>query len=160
MKNDVGGSILGIVVQARNTIDGSGEVAIDGVRVLHNTVDSSVIGIYVLSFTGITDFPFSPITEASTLLTSVSISHNTLDNTFSQIRFWAFNDAATAENGRIIKNVLDCDSSKGIEVLESGVGQTGTTKNVKVVKNNFDGCSPDVTTSTGAEVKIPPGPFP
>ena len=162
MKNDVGGSFLGIVVQARNTITETGQVAINGVRVLHNTVDSSLIGIYVLSYTGITGFPFSPINEASTLLTSVSISHNTLtDNTSSQIRFWAFNEAATAENGRIIKNVVDCDSSKGIEVLESGVGQTGTVKNVKVVNNKIGGdCSPPIT-NQGEATKLPPGgPFP
>ena len=161
MKNDVGGSFLGIVVQARNTIADTGQVAINGVRVLHNTVDSSVIGIYVLSLTSHPTL-FIPITGASTLLTSVSISHNTLtDNTFSQIRFWAFNDAATAENGRIIKNVVDCDSSKGIEVLESGVGQTGTVKNVKVVNNKIDtDCSPEIT-NQGEATKLPPGgPFP
>lgn len=163
MKNDVGGSFLGIVVQARNTIAGTDQVAINGVNVLHNTVDSSLIGIYVLSFTGITGPPFSPIASASTLLTSVNISHNTLDNTFSQIRFWAFNDAATAENGRIIKNVLDCDFNRGIEILEAGQAlttQQGTVNNVKVVKNTFSNCSPDVTTLGSPEFKQPPGPFP
>jgi parallel beta-helix repeat protein len=165
MKNDVDGGFIGIAVQARSTSTtgvGSYNIAIDGVHVLHNTVDNaSYAGIYVLSFTG-HPTNFTPITGASSLLSSVNVSHNTVtDSGTVAILFWAFNDAATAKNGRIIKDVLNCPSSTtpGIMILERGLsGQKGTVENVKVVNNTFDDdCDPQVT-DEGEDTKLPPGP--
>ncbi len=149
-----------IVVQARNTVAESGLVAIDGVSVLHNTVGSSLIGIYVLSFTG-HPTAFTPISGASTLLTSVNVQHNTVtDSTVSQIRFWAFNDAATAENGRISHNEINCPSSgsaASIQILVSGSGgEEGTVSNVKVVGNSFDAECPSDIADEGENTKIKP----
>lgn len=164
MKNDIDPTFLGIVVQARNSVAGSGSVAIDGVNVSQNTVDGvGGVGIYVLSFTG-DSTAFTPITGASTLLTSVSIKNNTVtDSGSAAIRCWAFNDAATAENCRITKNTINClSSTPGIQVLERGSGQTGTVENVKVVNNTLDGeCSPAYT-DEGDDTKLPPGlgPYP
>ncbi|MBI1955554.1 MAG: right-handed parallel beta-helix repeat-containing protein [Acidobacteria bacterium] len=160
IKNQVTGGFLGIVVQARNTSTtggGSGDVVIDGVSVLHNTVNNSVYGVYVLSFTG-HPWLFTPITGATTLLSSVNISNNTIvDSTGWGILFWAYNGAATAENGRIMHNEITCSGgSNGVGVLQSGYGQTGTVKNVKVVNNNFSGCDPNVT-NTGQDTKLPRG---
>lgn len=166
MKNAVDPSLFGIVVQARNTVAGSGNVAINGVSVLHNTVDdATAAGIYVLSLTG-HPTSFTPILGASTLLSSVNVQHNTLTNNGGRggIIFWAFNNAATAVNGRISNNQINCPSSitPGIQVLERGSGiQKGTVENVKVVNNTFDSdCSPQVT-NEGEATKLPPGgPFP
>lgn len=163
MKNDVDPSLIGIVVQARNTVGGSGLVTIDGVSVLHNTVDSATYaGIYVLSFTG-HPTNFSPITGASSLLSSVNIKMNTVTGSGSVgIKFWAYNNAATAINGRITHNVIECQATAGIQVLESGAGQTGTAENVKVVNNMVgSGCSPAYT-DQGDDTKLPPGlgPYP
>ncbi|KKL97483.1 hypothetical protein LCGC14_1834050, partial [marine sediment metagenome] len=139
MKNDVDPTTIGIVVQARNTVVGSGLVTIDGVSVLHNTVtDASYAGIYVLSYTGVQTDPFDPIVGASILLTSVSVSHNTVtDADVMGIRFWAYNEGATAKNGRIMKNEVNCpETTPGIGVLErSTSGPPGTVENVKVVNN-------------------------
>jgi parallel beta-helix repeat protein len=160
--NDVDPSVIGIVVQARNTVAGSGAVRINGVRVLHNTVDdASYAGIYILSFTGHAT-NFSPISGASTLLSSVTVSNNTVTNSgIVGIIFWAYNDTATAKNGRIMHNQIDCPvTTPGIKVLQSGQSLTpGTVKNVKVVNNSFDSnCSPQIT-NTGQDTKLPPGPF-
>ena len=160
MRNDIDGGVFGIVVQARNTVVGSGLVTIDGVHVLHNTVDNAAAyGIYVLSYTGVQTDPFDPITGASILLTSVSVSHNTVtDSGGAGILFWAYNEGATAKNGRIMKNVLDCPSTPGIMVLErSTSGPTGTVENVKVVNNTFGNCNPAFT-NEGEDTKYPPGP--
>lgn len=159
MRNDVDGGWFGIVVQARNTISGSGLVAIDGVHILHNTIDGATYyGIYILSFTG-HPTAFTPITGASSLLTSVNVKHNTITNSGSvaSILFWAYNDAATAKNGRIMKNEITPPTS-GIWILERGSsGEEGTVENVKVV-NNAGG----VVTDEGAATKLPPGlgPYP
>ena len=164
MKNDVDGGLLGIVVQARSTGyggTGSYDVAIDGVHVLHNTVDNAAwYGIYILSFTGHpTDF--SPITGASSLLTSVGISKNTVtDSGGAAVLFWAYNNEATAKNGRINNNVINSLLNKpGILVLESGFGQQGTVQNVKIVNNTFDADTNPQISDQGEDTKIPPGPF-
>lgn len=164
LDNNIDGALLGIVVQARSTSTtgvGSHNVTINGVHVLHNVVnDSGWFGIYVLSFTG-HPWLFTPITGASTLLSSVSISNNTFtDSGVAGIRFWAYNDAATAKNGRIMHNDIDCPTeTPGIQIMESGAGQTGTVKNVKVVNNSFDtDCNPQVI-DQGDATKLPPGPF-
>lgn len=161
--NNIDGATLGIIVQARSTSTtgvGSHNVVMNGIRVLHNIVnDSDWFGVYVLSFTG-HPTNFSPIADASTLLTSVSISNNMLtDSGVAGIRFWAFNDAATAKNGRIMYNDIDCPTeTPGVQILESGSGP-GTVKNVKVVNNSFGtDCDPQVT-DTGEATKFPPGPF-
>lgn len=168
MGNNVDPTLYGIVVQARNTVAGSGLVAVNGVHVLHNSVDDAYgYGIYVLSFTGHpTDF--TPISGASSLLTSVNVQHNTLTNNGSGgVIFWAYNTAATAQNGRISNNEINCPSSgtPGIRVLERGSGwpasgQQGTVENVKVVNNTFDSdCSSPPVTDEGEDTKTPPGPF-
>ncbi|MFQ5879988.1 MAG: NosD domain-containing protein [Dehalococcoidia bacterium] len=159
MKNDVDPSLLGIVVQARNTVAGSGAVVIDGVHILHNTVDNAVFGIYVLSFTGHPTL-FTPITGASSLLSSVSISHNTVtDSGAIGVLFWAFNAEATAKNGRIMKNVINCPATT---LGDIGVGiftaAGSTVKNVKVVNNSFADCDTNVIDG-GDATKQPPGPF-
>ena len=161
MKNDIDMTLLGIVIQARNTVTDSGSVAIDGVNVSQNTIDNVSLGIYVLSFTG--DQFFSPINGASTLLSSVSIINNTVtDSDVVGVRFWAFNDDASAINGRIMKNTIDCATAAGIQVREDGDGQTGTVEKVKVVNNTLDsGCVPAYT-DQGDDTKLPPGlgPYP
>ena len=162
MKNDVdGGSFAGIIVQARNTVPGSGLATVDGVSILHNTVaNAASYGIYVLSYTGVQTDPFDPVAGASILLSSVNISQNIVSNSGNTgILFWAFNEGATAENGRIVKNTLNCQASKpGIRVLErSASGPFGTVENVKVVNNSFDAnCNPQVT-DEGEDTKLPRG---
>lgn len=163
MKNAIDNAYFGIVVQARNTVSSSGQVAIDGVSVRHNTVGPGVwYGIYVLSLTG-HPTNFTPITGASTLLTSVDVKTNTVtDSSVVGILFWAYNDAATARNGRIMHNTINCPTSTtpGIWILESGSGsEQGSVENMKVVNNAFDNeCAPQVT-DEGDETKLPPGPF-
>jgi parallel beta-helix repeat protein len=155
--NVTGAGFAGIVVQARNTVAGSGEVAIDGVHVLHNTINAPVgyASIYVLSITGHPTF-FTPIDGASTVLSSVTLQKNTVTVAGWGILFWAYNNAATARNGRIMKNVVNCTpSGPGIGVLQSGV-DPGTVENVKVVNNSFTDCDPNVT-DTGTDTKLPPG---
>lgn len=170
MKNDVDGGLYGIVVQARNTSTsgaGSGDVVINGVHILHNTVKNSWYGgVYVLSFTG-HPWYYTPITGATTLLSSVNISNNNVESkdpwgspTYKPwgILFWAYNDAATALNGRINHNEINCSNGRGVGVLQSGYspGLVGTVKNVKVVNNSFTDCNPNVT-DTGQDTKLPPG---
>ena len=157
LANIVDDAVLGIVVQARNTVAESGDVVINGVHVIGNDVDNSVFGIYVLSFTG-HPTAFTPITGASTLLKSVNMSNNNVSgSSVVGIRFWAFNDDATAKNGRIMHNVIVCPASTaGVEVRESGSGQTGTVKNAKVVNNDFSiECTSVV--DQGEDTKLPPG---
>ncbi len=151
-------ALFGVVVQARSTSAGN-HVAVDNVRVMRNTVGGTLYGIYVLSFVG-HPTAFTPIADASATLSGVQISHNSVGGgTAAAIRLWAFNEDATAVNGRIIRNTLDCPSAPGIEILESGSGEQGTVRNVKVVNNTFDGdCDPAVT-DEGEAPKLPPGPF-
>ena len=166
---DAGDGLIAIAVQARSTsTTGTGihDVAIDGVSVLHNSaLNAPFAGIYVLSFIGHPE-NFSPITGKSVLLTSVSANNNTVtDNDVVGIRFWAFNDDATLRNGRIQHNVITCDAADsrvdGVQVLVSGDDQTGTVRNVKVVRNSFPGeCDNDIV-NRGEATKLPPGgPFP
>ena len=120
-------------------------------------ISGSPLGIYALSFTG-HPTNFSPITGASTLLRNVNMSNNNIsDSDSTGIIFWAFNAAATAQNGKVMHNEIDCGSSgTGVVVAESGSGP-GTVTNAKVVNNDFVDCSPDI--SATADTKIPPGPF-
>lgn len=148
-KNSVDTSgFAGIVVQARNTVAGSGAVAIKDVKVEKNTItDAGFAGIYVLSITA-HPTAFTPITGASSLLEKVKVKGNTItDSGAVAIRFWAFNDAATATKSNIEKNSLDClPSTPGIEVLERGSGETGDVEKVKIKKNTFDtDCAPPIT---------------
>lgn len=146
MENDIDGGVFGVVVQARNTVAGSGLTTIDGVRVMENTVDDTgATGIYVLSFTGHAT-NFSQISGASSLLERTNINENTVTDSGSDaIRFWAYNGEASAEKGSIMENEINCLSSKpGIRILESGSGP-GDVEGVKVKNNTIDSdCSPDI----------------
>ena len=159
--NEIDDAYLGVVVQARSTSTtgiGMYDVVINGVNVIGNMIMGSGIGIYALSFTGHpTDF--TPITDASTLLSNVNMSNNSIESSGIGIFFWAYNDAATAKNGKITHNDIDCeDTGTGVRVSESGSGQMGTVKNVKVVNNTFDACDPTITDG-GEDTKMPPWPF-
>lgn len=148
--NDIDGGLYGIVVQARNTVAGSGLTAIGGVHVVDNSIDGAAFyGIYVLSYTGLTGSPFTSVAGASALLRNVSVRGNTVTDTalVDGIRFWAYNPAATAKNSHIRKNTINCLSGKpGIEVLEEGASGDGTVEKVKIGKNTIDSdCSPAIT---------------
>lgn len=162
IQNDLDGNMIGVIVQARNTVADSGAVYIDGVSVQHNTIsDSAWYGAYVLSFTGHATL-FTPISGASSLLTSTGVSNNAMtDSGIAAIIFWAYNDAAMARNGRINHNVINSlPDTPGIRVLERGQsGQQGTVQNVKIVNNTFDSDTNPEITDEGEETKIPPGPF-
>ena len=168
-------------------------MVIDGVGVQNNTiVGAGLYGIYVLSFTGHPLF-FTPITGASTLLSSVTVQKNTVTDTTGfclddpteaflgfgycddpgdffiagrGIRFWAFNDDATAINGRIMKNTVNClppngdQENLGIEVIERGSGELGTVENVKVVNNTIDSDCVPAFTDEGEDTKFPSGLLP
>jgi len=162
MKNDIDGSssLFGVVVQNRNTIPSSGLTAMDGVHVMHNTIDGTTLyGIYVLSFTG-NSGTFAPITGASTLLTSVNVQHNQITDSGSSaaIRYFAFNSESTAENARISHNTIDCLSGDpGIRSTQSGGDGGGTVKNVKVIRNSIDSdCDPIVDEGEGTKIKLLP----
>lgn len=167
--NDIDGNFYGIVVQARNSISGSGPTTIGGVHVVNNTIDgAAAYGIYVLSFTG-HPTNFTPITGASTLLKNVAVGGNTVTDTTGWcwpsgslppcsagetfidgrgIRFWAYNNAATATHGQIVNNEVNCLSGNpGIQILERGAsGQEGDVEKIKVKGNTIDSdCSPPIT---------------
>jgi len=149
MQNTVDPSVLGIVVQARNTIGGS--VQINGVRVLHNTVDDAVVGVYVLAYEGTTGLPFDSI-GASSLLTNVTINNNTLNRSgFVGVWYRGFNDGGTGRNAKINHNNITCTAGTGIEVLETGgpSSRPGTVQNAKVKNNNFSGCSSNLSDPGG-----------
>ncbi len=139
-KNTLDGNAFGIVVQARNSVPGSGLVTISDVKVEENTVTGGFYGIYVLSFTG-HPTAFTPITGASSLLKDVDIEENTVtDAGVVGIIFWAYNAAATAEDSSIEKNVVNClpgDSS--ILVLERPIATPGTVSGVSLEENTIDG---------------------
>jgi hypothetical protein len=161
LHNEIAVAFLGIVVQARSTSTtgvGSYDVVINGVHANNNMITESPIGIYALSFTG-HPTAFTPITGASTLLRNVNMSNNRIEGGSSiwGVIFWAFNGAATAQNGKIMHNEIDCDSSgTGVVVAESGSGP-GTVTNAKVVNNDFVHCLTEI--SPTADTKVPPGPF-
>lgn len=144
--NDLDGNgFAGVVVQARNTRPDSGPVRIGDVSIEENTITDTMggFGIYVLSFTGIVQDPFDPITSASTLLTEVDVEENTITDISSGgtgIRFWAFNSPATADDSEIEENTIDCIAGAGgnsIQVLEDGVGGVGTVMDVEVEDNDI-----------------------
>ncbi len=142
----------GILIQVRNTIPESGEVHINGVNVLHNTVDSAgATGIEVLVFAGNIS-TFQPIAGATSLLTTMVVNNNTLiDNGNHGIRYRTFNEAATLVGGNIKHNVIDCDTGDapvvGIQVSESGFDGPGTISRVKLRRNRIDNdCVPKVET--------------
>jgi hypothetical protein len=161
LDNEIKGAYIGVVVQARSTSTtgvGMYDVVINAVNVIGNMISGAPIGVYALSFTGHpTDF--SPITGASSLLSNVNISNNSIESSGTGVIFWAYNDAATAENGKIMHNGITCeDTGTGVGVFESGDGESGTVNNVKVVNNDFVDCDPEVS-ATPDTTKIPPGPF-
>ena len=142
-KNTVTGSgFAGIVVQARNTRPGSGPVDISDVEVEENTVTGGLFGIYVLSFTGFTGPPFPQISSASSLLRDVEVEGNMVtDATVAGIIFWAFNTAATAMDGSIEGNEVNCLTSSGspsILVLERPIATPGTVTGVSLEENVID----------------------
>ena len=145
----------GILIQVRNTIPESGEVHINGVNVLHNTVDSAgATGIEVLVFAGNIS-TFQPIDGATSLLTTMVVNNNTLiDNGSFGIRYRTFNEAATLVGGNIKHNVIDCDTGDapvvGIQVSESGFDGPGTISGVKLRRNKIDSdCVPKVDKPSG-----------
>jgi len=146
--NDVHGhGFADIIVQIRNTIEDSGLLTIKDVEVEGNTVGDSGRGIEILSFTG--DLSFDPIDGASTLGEEITIKDNTVtDSTVAQIRFDAFNDAASNLKGKIEGNTINCDpgdSAIGIDILERGAsGETGEVS-VKLKDNTIDtDCVPPI----------------
>jgi len=151
--NDVHGhGFADIIVQIRNTIPASGLLTIKDVEVKGNTVGDSGRGIEILSFTG--DLSFNPISGASTLGEEISIKDNTVtDSTVAQIRFDAFNDAASNLEGKIEGNTINCapvdlptfEGAIGIDILERGAsGQTGEVS-VKLKDNTIDtDCIPPI----------------
>ena len=142
-ENDIDGpGLFGVVVQARNTIAGSGLVSMGDVEVSDNTVDgTSLFGIYVLSFTGDRN-TFAPIAGASSLLKDVSVEENIVtDVTGTGIRLWAFNAAASNIDAEIEENTVNCLTPIGthnsIQVIESGAGP-GTVRDVELDDNTID----------------------
>lgn len=157
LNNNVAGSgFADIVVQARRTSVGS--VDINAVKVLHNTVGGAgPYGIYVLAYEGLTGWPFTSV-GATSVLTNVTVNNNTFTgSSYAPVLFWAYNPGGTASNATINHNDITCTTSSaaGVMVWEAG---GGTVKNVKVVKNSFSGCNPNVV-DTGTDTKLPPGPF-
>jgi len=160
MKNDIDGSssLFGVVVQNRNTIPGSGLTAMDGTHVMHNTIDGHTLyGVYVLSFTGDSG-TFAAIAGASTLLTSVNVQHNIITDSGSSaaIRYFAFNSESTADNARISHNTIEClPGDPGIRITESGAGDGGTVKNVKVIRNSIESDCADIEDEgEGTKIKL------
>jgi hypothetical protein len=161
LHNEIDHAPFGVVVQARSTSTsdvGMYDVIINNVDIIGNMIMESSIGVYAISFTAHPTPPFTPITDASSLLSNVNISNNNIESDTYGVIFWAYNDAATAENGKIMHNEINCDTGTGVGVFESGNGETGTVNNVKVVNNDFVDCDPD-TSTTPDTTKIPPGPF-
>lgn len=161
--NDVDNSgFAGIVLKAGNIVPGTGLITIEDVKVVGNTVDDSgKYGIYILSFQGIPGDPFDPITGAQSLLTTVTVEHNTItDSGIAGIVFWAYNDATTAQKGDIKENEVNCDpvdSADGIRILERGSGtQMGTVKEVTADKNTIesDCVIPVLYEGRGADITI------
>ena len=163
MKNVIDGSssLFGVVIQNRNTILNSGLTAMDGVNVMHNTIDGHTLyGVYVLSFTGDSG-TFATIDGASTLLTSVNVQHNKITDSGSSaaIRYFAFNSESTAENARISHNTIEClPGDPSIRITQSGGGGGGTVKNVKVIRNSIDStdCIDIDDLGQGTKIKLLP----
>lgn len=148
----VNSGFAGIVVQARNTVAGSGSVSINAVKVLGNTVDNAIYGIYIFSFTGHPTL-FTPITGASSLLTNTTVNDNTIiDSGNAGVIFWAYNSGAMAENATINDNAIS-NATYGVRVLQAGSGP-GIVKKVKVMNNSYTNCTTDVQDyGTGTKIR-------
>lgn len=148
----------GILVQARNTVSGSGNVTVNGVRVFNNDVTgaSPGIGIDALALASDPTPPFDPILVASSTLSSVMVKSNRLTGNDLSVVVRGFIDG-TAFNNRVVQNDITCASGgTGVLVLnQSG----GTAKNTKVVNNSFSSCLTNVSDG-GDATKVPPAPGP
>jgi len=76
-KNTVTDGQFGILIQARNTIPGSGEFDPANIKVKHNEVSgASSVGIYVIAQVSEPTDPFNPISDAYTELRTVVLADN------------------------------------------------------------------------------------
>jgi nitrous oxidase accessory protein len=147
-ENIVSGGIVGILVQARNTIPESGQIQMDDVLVEENEVTGSSIGIYILSLASEPLPPFEPIEDANALLMDVEVKENSVDESLIGIYLLGFlggtlTDVTVEENsvldsafygilshglqdGEIAENEVSASGLDGIALSQRFDGQTAT----------------------------------
>ncbi len=150
-RNEVSGSLIGIVVQARNTRPDSGLIVIEGINLNNNKVDGSSYGIYVLGLASQPTPPFDPIDAAQAELRDVTLVGNQFTGTETGYGalVWGFLDGKVTNPSLVRNSFTDFDL---------GIGLYDDVVNAKLVRNTFDNCTTEIYDG-GEDTKTPPGPF-
>ena len=148
--NIVEGGVVGILVQARNTIPESGMVTVSDVRVMDNTVSGAAwTGIYILAMASGPTPPFDPIVGAWSTLEDIMVQRNEVDQSGAGWGAWVYGYlSGRVYNARIIHNAFISDGGPGVGIFTGVI-------NAKVVNNTFTNCNPEVYDG-GEATKIPP----
>ena len=148
--NTIDGGVIGILVQARNTVPDSGLVPIQGVSVKRNKVGEigkPDIGVYLLSLASGPLDPFPPIVGAQSKLQAVSVGSNNIESDGLGVLVWGFL-GGEAINPALVRNDFFCDGATGIWLVDQ-------ITNAKVVNNDFVGASCTPLVDGGDETKNP-----
>ncbi len=151
-RNTVDGGAIGILVQGRNTVSGSGLVEIKGVSVKRNTViGSPSFGVFILALASDPTPPFDPILAAQTELRDVSLGGNSITSGLGAV-VWGLEDGDVI-NPALVRNEFLC-SAGGI-----GIFLVDQIDNAKVVNNDINnGTATCGFVDGGDETKFPPVP--
>jgi len=146
------GGVIGILVQARNTVPNSGIITVNGVRVMGNTVIGAAwTGVYITAMASGPTQPFPPITGAWATLENVIFQGNEVDQTGAGSGAWVYGYlGGNVYNAKIIRNAFTSTNGPGVSIFPQ-------VTNAKVVNNTFIGCNPEISDS-GEATKIPLGP--
>ena len=136
-KNDVKDNDIGIVIQARNTIAGSGLFTHPGdVSVIKNTVSGSFRNIYILSLASGPLDPFPPIVGAQTSLSGVVVEKNEISDCQECIWLLGFGGGTLSET-EVVKNTIVTNSDAAAIGIRAPSFGSGLTEKSNIEKNDI-----------------------